>query len=222
MKNPFDFFNKIYCINLDRRSDRWEKVSKEFESIEIYGRVERFSAFELDIFEDKKRNACYGNHTSHAKCIKNAFSKGFNNVLIFEDDVMFLEKTIETLSGATLQLPLNWDLLYLGVNIERPAYQVNKNLARLTFAYSTHAYAVNLKNVNLFMKLWEINSDIGTIHNDVSYNELIIPNFNCLSCVPIIAIQQPSYSDIEEKFVSYDWMVDRFNSNLVLNDDVED
>jgi len=73
MKNPFDFFNKIYCINLDRRSDRWEKVSKEFESIEIYDRVERFSAFELDIFEDKRRNACYGNHTSHAKCIKNAF-----------------------------------------------------------------------------------------------------------------------------------------------------
>ena len=29
----FDYFDAIYCINLDKRPDRWEWVKKEFEKI---------------------------------------------------------------------------------------------------------------------------------------------------------------------------------------------
>ena len=43
MKNPFDYFDKIYCINLDSRY-RWELAQKEFKKVGILGRVERFSA----------------------------------------------------------------------------------------------------------------------------------------------------------------------------------
>ena len=28
MKNPFDFFDEIYCINLDHRTDRWKAWCK--------------------------------------------------------------------------------------------------------------------------------------------------------------------------------------------------
>ena len=44
MKNPFDYFDKIFCINLDSRPDRWESVQKEFDKVGILDRVERFSA----------------------------------------------------------------------------------------------------------------------------------------------------------------------------------
>ena len=43
-KNPFDYFDKIFCINLDSRPDRWEQVQKEFDKVGILDRVERFSA----------------------------------------------------------------------------------------------------------------------------------------------------------------------------------
>ena len=42
-KNPFDYFDKIFCINLDF-PDRWEQVQKEFDKVGILDRVERFSA----------------------------------------------------------------------------------------------------------------------------------------------------------------------------------
>ncbi len=31
-----DFFDEIYCINLEEREDRWLEVQKEFEKIEKY------------------------------------------------------------------------------------------------------------------------------------------------------------------------------------------
>ena len=34
MKKSFDYFDKIYCINLDSRRDRWYEVQKEFEKID--------------------------------------------------------------------------------------------------------------------------------------------------------------------------------------------
>ncbi len=46
MQNLFSHFEAIYCINLDRRSDRWEAVQREFEKVGIRDRVIRFSAIE--------------------------------------------------------------------------------------------------------------------------------------------------------------------------------
>lgn len=43
MKNPFDYFDKIYCINLDSRTDRWERTQTEFEKVGIENRVTRTS-----------------------------------------------------------------------------------------------------------------------------------------------------------------------------------
>lgn len=33
MENPFDYFQEIYCINLDHRIDRWENAQKEFSKV---------------------------------------------------------------------------------------------------------------------------------------------------------------------------------------------
>ena len=32
---PFDYFEEIYCINLERRKDRWDLWQSEFEKIGI-------------------------------------------------------------------------------------------------------------------------------------------------------------------------------------------
>ena len=31
--NPFDYFDKIFCINLDSRPDRWKQVQTEFDKV---------------------------------------------------------------------------------------------------------------------------------------------------------------------------------------------
>ena len=44
MSNPLDFFDAIYCINLDERTDRWKHCLIEFKKLGISDRVIRFSA----------------------------------------------------------------------------------------------------------------------------------------------------------------------------------
>ena len=222
--NSFDFFDKIYAINLDSRPDRWNSALKEFDRLDIVPRIKRIPGFVINKYQDIRKNACIGNHLSHAFCLNLAKEVNAKNVLIFEDDVQFIDDTLTILERSINQLPEDWDMLYLGANIEKPAYQISDNLAKLTFAYSTHAYSVNLskpESSDFLDLLLKINLDENTIHNDVTYCEEIIPNYNCYVCVPIIAIQQPSFSDIEQRFVNYDWMVSRFNSNLIKKD-VED
>ena len=211
--NPFDYFDRIYCINLDYRKDRWEKVTKEFTSLGILDKVTRVPGVITHEFDDPKRNACVGNHLSHAKCIQDALYA--DRILILEDDVKFINNTLEVLKIALSQLPPWWDLFYLGANLERPTYQLSSHLAKLSFAYSTHAYAINMQNDELTDILEQMNTNTETIHNDVYMSEHIIPFYCSFISIPMIAIQESSYSDIEKKFVNYDWMEERFNNQLV-------
>ena len=42
MNNPFDYFDEIYCINLDHRKDRWQHAQEEFKKVGILDRVQRY------------------------------------------------------------------------------------------------------------------------------------------------------------------------------------
>lgn len=103
------YFDKIYCINLDRRFDRWIKVNNEFKRLGI--NVTRFSAIDgLDINYDgdKSTIACL---ISHVEVIKDAKNNNFKRVLIFEDDVIFDKDFLKKLE---LIENTDWKLLYLG------------------------------------------------------------------------------------------------------------
>ena len=81
-KNPFDYFEAIYCINLDRRTDRWAQVKKEFEKVGIQDRVIRFSAVETP------ENGHFWCMASHRTIIQRAKNAGWKNVLVLEDDII--------------------------------------------------------------------------------------------------------------------------------------
>jgi GR25 family glycosyltransferase involved in LPS biosynthesis len=203
--NPFDFFNFMACINLERRTDRWEESLIEFDKLGIY--VTRFNAIESS-------DSSYGNHLSHASILKFAKEKNLDNVLIFEDDVEFFPGAKRNLINSIKDLPEDWDMFYLGANLDvYKAYKITTHLAKLTGAFATHAYAVRH---TLFDKLIDINMDITTIHNDVSYANLIHPNYKCYLTLPLVAGQRNSYSDIQKKIMSSnDMFKSRLRSNLV-------
>ena len=69
MKSPFDFFDEIYCINLERRTDRWKQCQSEFDKIGITDKVIRFKAF------DNKENPKKGCYDSHLSVIKLAYER---------------------------------------------------------------------------------------------------------------------------------------------------
>jgi len=196
------FFDKIYCINLDERTDRWEKALNEFKKVGIEN-VERFSAI-------KDENGATGCIKSHLTIIQKAKKENLNNVLIFEDDVLFLEKNISSIPKALEDLKnIEWDLFYFGATIDQNIGFMSKitdNLFKTNFAYTTHAYAINS---GVFDKI--LNEGIYHRIIDVFYCYNIVPMGKSFIMNPMVAIQQEGYSNIEKVQADYNWMVEFFD-----------
>ena len=55
MLNPFDSFDKIYCINLKEREDRWLESQQEFSRLDIFN-YERFEGVRVQGKKDQRTN----------------------------------------------------------------------------------------------------------------------------------------------------------------------
>jgi hypothetical protein len=108
-RNPFWFFDAIYCINLDRQPERWAEMQERFGKLGIAERVRRFAAVDTPGCHD------IGCALSHRRIIDAAHQQGLDNVLVLEDDAVFLEGTRWCLRRSLDELALQtWDVLYLG------------------------------------------------------------------------------------------------------------
>ncbi len=197
-----NFFNLVYCINLDEREDRWEACQNEWYKLNHY--PDRFSA----IKSDHGPTGCY---LSHLSLLSLATEKK-SNILIFEDDVEFFDGAREILERALDELyGLDWDMAYLGGNILRPFFQKTEHWARLSHCQSTHAYAVNQNFVEQLYHIVEKNR----ITIDCLYADHVVPNFKAYIVVPMLAQQRTDYSDIEKKEMSYAIPLERYKKYLV-------
>jgi len=211
--NGFNFFDKIFYINLDKRTDRLEACKGELNKVGVI--AERQPGIIYEGFENKYRNACVGNSLAHAQCLIK--SKGFNNVLIFEDDIEWLlnpQEVLENLNQFLIELPEDWDMFYLGINMDMyEAYRISDHVAKITGGFSTHAYCVRS---NLFDLLIDINSDKTIIHNDVAYANDVIPNHNVYVPIPLLAGQRKDFSDIQGGIMdSNPVFIQRFKDRMI-------
>lgn len=210
--NPFNYFEEIYCINLDRRTDRWLNVQKEFENIGILHRVVRVSAVE-------HKDGRIGLIKSFLKIFKDVKERNVKNVLIFEDDVHFImeNKPLETLEKAIEQIGnIEWSLFYLGANTHEKCNIFKPNLILLKNAFSAHAIAYNYKTYNKIIEKFENTNEIKNIHdiNDVFFCHEIQNKRISFLVNPMIATQSPSFSDLEKKYVNYSFIEERFKRNI--------
>lgn len=203
---------KHFCINLDSRPDRWTLATQEFARIGY--NVQRFPGIVSNRFSDKKRNACWGNHLSHASILRLAKDLNLDAVTIFEDDVEFFPNALNNIVNTLEELPSDWHMLYWGANVDvfHPI-MISTHIAKLTGAFATHAYVV--RN-SLFDELIKINTNENIVHNDVAYASEIHPYYNCYLAVPMVAGQRKDFSDIQGKIMeSNPIFIERFNKNVV-------
>ena len=207
----WDFFDEIYCINLDSRLDRWEKVQKEFDKVGLLPRLKRFSAI-------KEKDGRLGIIKSNLEIVKIAKENNLKNVLIFEDDVQFINDTTNILEKSLQQIGnLDWWLLYLGANTHEPLNIISKqkpNLLILKNAFACHAFCYNKKTYDFFIKKYDNLKEVQ--HQDI-LDVFLANTFQkknlCLLINPIIATQSPSFSDIETRNVDDKFIEDRFLEN---------
>lgn len=209
-----DFFSKIYCINLDRRQDRWKTSIETFEKFGIV--VERFSAF-----DGKTLNLPYphaselGGSISHLNVIKMAKELNLSNVLIFEDDVVIDDNISTKFSNIIPQIPSEWDMLYFGGNHQGGINQVTENIFRVNHTYALQMYAINSKCYDLIINFLEERID-KVLNGKVSHKPsvaadffiaLLQPSINCYCIRPHLSWQSQDFSDIQEKVVNYDYLL---------------
>ena len=88
---------------------RWAEMQQRFEHLGIADRVRRFSAIKTP------ESHHIGCALSHRRIIEEARRQALDNVLVFEDDAIFLEGTTWCLRRSLADLSdRDWDLLYLG------------------------------------------------------------------------------------------------------------
>ena len=197
-----EYFEKIYCVNLDKRKDRWEQAQVQFKKHNL--EVERFSAIEgnPDNIPTKIVSGHVGCVLSHYNIIKKASENNLNQILILEDDVVFSENLQDDFKKLIKQVPEDWDMLYFGGNHNGiPLEMVDENVAKIQKTYTTHAYAIRKPVYEVVLKMFpKLKHEV-----DVMYS-LLQGSFNCYVFRPHLAWQKDGYSDILNKEVNYDFL----------------
>jgi len=172
---------KNYCINLDRRPDKWAYVRMEFERMGV--RVTRFTAINT-------HPGWVGCRMSHLKLLK--MNRREDVFIIYEDDVRFLQPW-DMVEKAMSQLPDDWDMLYLGASPKEPQERYSENLFRLKNAHVTHAIIWHNRPNGAIDYILNHEENMGKW--DVFLANIIQSNYNCFVTFPMAVTQTQFSSD---------------------------
>jgi len=204
MKDFHKYFEHIFCINLDRRPDKWKDSLNEFEKwgIKDFERISAYDGKRLDKGQYGVKTSEAGLILTNMDILKSSIERGFDSILILEDD-FYLTEGFHRIDQLLSQVPKDWDLLYFGGNhnshkgIVKPI-KVGENLVKVHHTFATHAVAVNGKFFGeMLRKISSISSPLDVMLTDLQKKH----NAYCFS--PPIAKQRAGFSDIQMKNMDY-------------------
>jgi len=179
-----------YCINLDDRSDRWEGTKLAFEGSGIT--PQRFPA-------TRHSEGWRGCGASHVSVIKEAKRRGYEWVLIVEDDctpTAGFKDRWPALRNDLWTTRDKWDVFLGGpTQVHGPAQHLTNDILLIGHGYALHFYVICARNYDTALQ-WNADRH-GPI--DVYFRDV----FNIATVNPLVAIQRPSPSDIRGIDVDY-------------------
>lgn len=195
MSNSFDYFQKIYCCTIPTNTDRITFMSNQATKLDftiqfITGKID--SGNPLAVTEN------------HLKCYRDALEKGFERVLVLEDDCEFLPE-IENLEAVLREWNFlreedrRTDILYLGgwvMDVNTPVTAHLNHVSRIT---CLHSY---MPTVDLMKKLSEepFIKYCATKPLDLVISDEIVPLGGAYVARPLMTRQWPSWSTVRGKF----------------------
>jgi len=165
--------DRVVCINLDRRPERWEQFQRRLPADWPFGPVQRLPAVDGEQVElpawygGEWRNAlagAYGCLQSHLKAWRDAAAQGACNLFVLEDDAVFAPDFSRQAQQLVSRVPDGWDQIYFGgqhlrTDERMPApLRYEARVLRGCCVNRTHAYAVSsgglAKLVQRFSEPW--------------------------------------------------------------------
>ena len=137
--DPKHFFDKIYCISIDTRSDRRADAKKQFANIGLQNRVE------FVLVKKHPENREKGIFQSHMHCLQKGLEAGAEHILIFEDDIFIKNFQPRTLVGAIefLTKTPHWSAFFLGAISSKMTRTASQSVVNIHYRCLAHAYALN-------------------------------------------------------------------------------
>ena len=217
-------FDKVYCINLDKRTDRWKEVSTFFRKYNI--QVERFRAVDGNPMKwNQSRylhakatafNGAMGCIASHLAIWKLAKQNNYKSVLIIEDDCDLEENFNNLFINRYAQVPSDWDLLYFGgvhdtVNGRFSPIKLTDTVVIGKKIITTTCYAIKNTVYDLAINIIERDLPAPYTAVDGYLGAEIQPMCKTYAFQPVLAWQRASHSDIQNGFRDYVQMLRKNN-----------
>jgi len=181
--------DRIYVINLKSRPDRLEQAQRELFKYDI----------PFEIFTAKKHaNGADGLHYTMKELFTS--SQNMDNILVLEDDIEIVSGINDIMPQALRELPTNFDLLYLGANVQAPLIPAGEFLFKCNSLLTTHAVLYSSKARTLLLNdmvtcgIKQIKAWREPI--DQLYQRVLQVHNNCYITNPMIVMQRSGFSDI--------------------------
>jgi GR25 family glycosyltransferase involved in LPS biosynthesis len=188
-----EVFEQVVVINLAKRPDRMAQIKAQLDAHKIT--FERFEAIDAQELSITGVAACALSHRAVIEKYKDCQS-----VFIFEDDAELDPNFKQLWDVFITNLPDDWQMLYLGCNrIE--SNLVANGVGRLLQGITSHAYGAKQ---SVFDSMIDASKRAEAI--DLSYMQLqvSVPTY---VAVPTMVGQVPGFSDIEQRFTDYTYIL---------------
>lgn len=205
MEKGFSHFDAIVYINLSHRKDREKLLLEELQRCQIdFDKLIRIEGVH-DIL-----NGHRGCAKSHKKALQIAKDNMWSNVLILEDDVIFIEDVALVSSSIDHffnNLKNDWDVFFLAANVFSASKTKDDRIKRVLSAQCAHAYAVNQSYFDALIECFS--QSIEEMKEDLDFSDSLLKAidqrwkllqpFDRWYITDVLGQQRRSYSDIEHK-----------------------
>jgi GDP-L-fucose synthase len=207
----------LFIINLDNRPEKYKETIEELNKLSFVNynlKIQRFPAI-------KNEKGWIGCALSHIEILKNAKENNYDQVIVVEDDNIFQEsqlKNIEKIFDWLFSNKEKWEI-YMG----------NQTFSNVKEVYSSkNGFVHSIGKTTNFMIYQNIVYDSIINHEELYLREItnsyekrqvnpidrIIRNKLLVTRVPFITSQRDSYSDIENKEISYTKKIRQSEKNI--------
>jgi hypothetical protein len=193
-----DFFDRIVCVNLKRRTDRLANFRRELERINWpFKEPIIFEAIDGNIVPCpegwQQGGGAYGCRQSHTQILERAITDGVKHLLVLEDDACFFSDFNEQVNKFISNVPQDFDGLMLGGQHIQPPTKVSDGIVLVRNCQRTHGYSVRGKYMRAVYSKWmEPNTKV---HIDWLWPQ-VQKHFKVYAPDPLLIGQDRSKSDI--------------------------
>ena len=207
----FDYFDRVYCIHLPNPARR-TAIEAQFarvgiRSVQYIHAKQPMGGLKMS---NMRRSASgeFGANLSHIEAVVQAIADGAERPLFLEDDIEFRDNAVQVLTAALAELPVDWDVLYMGGHPREPAQWAGRSLVKVgTFSFA-ESYSLSRKSLLAFYDYWS--DRIGQLK---PMYDFVLGEFAALHkgyCVyPLLTHQPPGFSQIASAHDDKTLLVDR-------------